>query len=318
MRVIQDIADQLKRSKNILLTCHTDPDGDAICSLLALGIAMEEIGKEITLYTESPIPAIYRFLPEVNRITHTLTDVEKFDTAIVLDCGELERIGKQASKVSSIRTVINLDHHITNGGFGDLQLIDTSCCATAELVYKLIKEIDHPISPPVALCIYTGILTDTGSFRFSNTNRAAFKICEEMMAMGVEPHRVAQNVYGTYSLNRLKLLNHVLDSLEVSEDGKLAIVTVTREMIKKTGTGPEDIDGFINYPRSIEGVSVAVLIQELSPNKYHVSLRSKEMIDVAAIAKQFGGGGHFNASGFSIEGGLAEVKQRLIQAVSGI
>jgi len=318
MRTIQQIANQLKRSKNILLTSHTDPDGDAIGSLLALGIVIEEIGKEVTFYTESPIPAIYRFLPEVDRITHTLTDVEKFDTAIVLDCGELERIGTQAEKVSSIKMVINLDHHITNGGFGNLQLIDTSCCATAELVYKLIKEINHPISKPVALCIYTGILTDTGSFRFSNTNRAAFKICEEMMAIGVEPHRVAQNVYGTYSLNRLKLLNYVLDSLEVSKDGKLAIITVTRDMLKKTGTGSEDIDGFINYPRSIEGVSVAALIQEVSPNTYHISLRSKEMIDVAAIARQFGGGGHFNASGFSIEGELPEVKQKLIQAISAI
>ncbi len=179
--------------------------------------------------------------------------------------------------------------------------------------------MEAAINLATATSIYTGILTDTGSFRFSNTNKAAFDICAEMVALGVEPYSIAQLVYGTYSLGRIKLLNLALDSIEISKNRKLSMMVVTQEMLNETGTKPEDIDGFINYAKGIEDVQVAVLIQEFFNDKkevqshehFHVSLRSNGTVNVAEIASTFGGGGHSNAAGFSIESTLAHLKSRV-------
>ncbi|MBN1930349.1 MAG: bifunctional oligoribonuclease/PAP phosphatase NrnA [Desulfobacterales bacterium] len=310
----------LKNSDHILITTHTNPDGDAIGSLIAMGLSLDKLNKKTTLYNESSIPAVYRFLPSVDRIVKNINPINTYDTAIILDCGDLQRIGTLSSIVQQIPVIINIDHHITNTRFGDLHLIDTSSCAATEIVYRLIKKMAIPINKAIATSIYTGILTDTGSFRFSNTNKAAFKICDEMVAIGVDPYKVAQHVYGTYSLSRIKLLNLALDSLEISYNGKLSMMTLTQKMLDETGTHPEDIDGLINYAR-IEDVKVAVLIQENSNGKvapedrklFHVSLRSDGTVDVAAIAYFFGGGGHFSAAGFSIESTLSDLKHRIIQ-----
>jgi bifunctional oligoribonuclease and PAP phosphatase NrnA len=309
---------QLKKSKHILLTSHANPDGDAIGSLIAMGRALAALDKKTVLYNESPIPAVYRFLPAVNHVVSKIPTDDIFDTAVILDCGDLQRIGKASSAVDSIPVTINIDHHITNTGFGNLQLIDTAACATAEIVYHIIKKLAVPLTREIATSIYTGILTDTGSFRFSNTNRTAFAICEEMIASGVNPYHIAQYVYGTYSLGRIKLLNLALDSIEISKNGKLSLMTLTREMLKETKTQPEDADGLINYARRIEAVKVAVLIQELQndtnlsgENMFHVSLRSDGKMDVAAIASSFGGGGHASAAGFSIQSPLPELKSQI-------
>jgi phosphoesterase RecJ-like protein len=178
-----------------------------------------------------------------------------------------------------------------------------------------------PINKAAATATYTGILTDTGSFRFSNTNRSAFAICEEMVALGVDPYEVAQHVYGTYSLGRIKLLNLALDSIEISQNGKLSMMTVTQNMLHETGTHPEDADGLINYARRIKAVQVAALIHEQAngnktndaPHRYHVSLRSDGRVDVAAIASVFGGGGHPSAAGFSAQVPLGKLKAQLIE-----
>ena len=314
------IIHQVKRSNRILIASHSDPDGDALGSLLALGLALSKFGKETTLYNESAIPAVYRFLPAIDRIVHRLEKPERYDTAVVLDCGDISRLGSARGTIEQIRPLINLDHHISNTGFGDIQWVDTEACATSEIVYRLISEFDVRIDRQMAICIYTGILTDTGSFRFSNTNQAAFEISREMAAIGVEPYEVAQRVYGTYSLGRIKLLNLALDSIEISGNGKLSIMTVTKNMLDETGTHPEDVDGLINYARRIQDVKVAALIQEpqnghgqdRDRRKYHVSLRSDGSVDVAAIASSFGGGGHYSAAGFQIETTLPDLKSDII------
>jgi len=194
---MDQIINQIKKAQHILLTSHSDPDGDAVSSLLALGLALNHLDKKVTLYNASPIPAVYRFLPAVERIVRRIRKAETYDVALVLDCGDLSRVGQASATISRIPVVINIDHHISNTGFGDLQLIDANACSTAELVYRLIKTLKVPLDREIAISIYTGILTDTGSFRFSNTNQAAFAICHEMTELGVEPHRVAQHVIGT-------------------------------------------------------------------------------------------------------------------------
>lgn len=171
--------------------------------------------------------------------------------------------GETGPEIKKIETLINIDHHVTNTRFGNLEIVDTAACATAEIIYGLIKEMGVDISPGMAAAIYTGIFTDTGSFRFSNTNRTAFAICEEMVAIGMDPYKVAQNVYGTYSLGRIKLLNLALDSIELVGGGKISIMTLTRDMLAETQTQPEDADGLINYARRIEDVKLAALLQEL-------------------------------------------------------
>jgi len=312
---MNQIIHHLKNSNNLFLATHTNPDGDAIGSLIAMGLSLEALNKRTTLYNESPIPAVYRFLPFSDRIVQYVDKANIYDTAIILDCSDLERIGKAVSMVNKIPIIINIDHHITNTCYGDFQLIKTSACATTEIVYNLMKDMVVPINKAIAASIYTGILTDTGSFRFSNTNRAAFEICEEMVELGVDPYSIAQHVYGTYSLGRIKLLNMALDSIEISYNGRLSMMTLTRDMFYETDTRTEDADGLINYAKSIENVKVAVLIQELqNKNKqFHVSLRSTGTVNVAEIASSFGGGGHFNAAGFSIESTISDLKSQIFK-----
>ncbi len=318
---MQTIINQLKRHQTFMLASHIHPDGDAIGSVLALGLALKAMGKKVQLFNPSPIPMVYRFLPSVQEIKQTLDPDARFDVALVLDCGDIDRIGAEAVAICKKCLVINIDHHITNTRFGDLQFIDVNACATAEILYHLIQKLPVPIDCAMATAIYTGILTDTGSFRFSNTNRSAFAICEKMIGLGADPYQVAQHVYGTYSLGRIKLLNLALDSLEISPNGKLSVMTLSQRMLRETGTQAEDIDGIINYARRIEDVKVAALIHELCDNgaatrgkaRYHVSLRSDSGVDVAKIAAQFGGGGHAEAAGFSIDSTLTDLKKQLMQ-----
>lgn len=305
----------LRDSNHALVVTHNNPDGDAVGSLIALGLSLDTLNIKTTLYNESPIPAVYRFLPLVDRVVRHINSAN-YDIAVILDCGDLLRIGKAVSTISRIPVIINIDHHATNTHFGHYQLIDPSACATAEIIYRLIKMMAVPIDKAIATSIYTGILTDTGSFRFSNTNKAAFEICQEMVEVGVDPYNIAKHVYGTYSLGRIKLLNLALDSIEITTNGKLSIMTLTQEMFDETTTRSEDVDGFINYARNIKDVQVTALIQEKrnntgkpgNPSEFHVSLRSDGTVDVSAIAHAFGGGGHSNAAGFSVESTLPDIK----------
>lgn len=318
---MQAIINQINRNRCFFLASHIHPDGDAIGSLLSLGLALKAMGKEVQLFNPNPIPAVYRFLPSVNLIDQKLDPDARFDVAMILDCGDIDRIGSDAAAVCRNALVINIDHHITNTRFGDLQIIDMNACATAEIIYHLLQHLPVSIDYAIATAIYTGILTDTGSFRFSNTNRAAFAICEKMISLGADPYQVAQHVYGTYSLGRIKLLNLALDSLEISPNGKLSVMTLSQRMLRETGTQAEDIDGIINYARRIEDVKVAALIHELGDNgdrhakeltQFHVSLRSDGGVDVAHIASQYGGGGHAGAAGFTTDARLADLKKELM------
>jgi phosphoesterase RecJ-like protein len=323
---MDQIIQHIKDGQDILIASHAEPDGDSVGSLVALGLALTKLDKKITMHTPSPIPAVYRFLPGAGRIVQQIKSADIYDLALVLDCGDLTRIGETSAEIGRIPIVINIDHHVSNTGFGHIQFIDTTACATAEIVYRLINALEIPFDRAIATSIYTGILTDTGSFRFSNTNQAAFAISQAMTDAGVEPHNVAQRVFGTYSLGRIKLLNMALNSIEISDNGKLSMMTVTRSMLNTTGTNTEDLDGMINYARRIEDVKVAALIHEIkngagkfaNMNRYHVSLRSDSSVDVAEIAGKFGGGGHASAAGFQIESTLVALKSKIIELAENL
>lgn len=294
-RIIQ----QLKKSEQILVASHANPDGDALGSAIAMGLLLDCLQKQVTIFNASPIPAVYRFLPAVKRVEHDLDDAARFDTAVILDCANFKRIGEASTRIRRIPVIINIDHHVTNTRFGDYQCIDTRACATAEIVYRFIQQMGIAINLEIAMSLYTGILTDTGSFRFSNTNKAAFSICMQMVEIGVDPFNIAQRVYGTYSLGRIKLLNLALDTIEISENGKLSLMAVTQDMLHESGTKSEDLDGLINYARGIKDIQMAALIEEIGKDdgkknpktRFHVSLRSVGDVDVSRIAASFGGGG---------------------------
>lgn len=309
------VIDRMINSRSLFLATHVHPDGDAIGSLIALGKGLRQYGKCVYMYNESPIPAVYRFLPGVEQIRQSLPAASEWDTAVILDCGDLERIGTAAGFVDGLPQVINIDHHVTNTQFGHHRIVDPAACASTEIVYRLLKRLNVNFEAAIATSIYTGILTDTGSFRFANTNSAAYAICAEMVRCGVDPYTVAQHVYGTYSLGRIKLLNMALDSIEISANGKLSLMTVTRDMFAETDTNPEDVDGMINYAKRIEDVRVAALIMEnangAAKKRFHVSLRSDGTVDVAEIAASFGGGGHFSAAGFGVESSLEGLKEAI-------
>lgn len=316
---IQQIINHLRTSKRILLASHIHPDGDAIGSLISLGLALQELKKKVRVYDESPIPAVYQFLPSLHLINRSPGDISEFDTAIILDCSDLHRIGGAATDVSKIPVIINIDHHSTNTRFGDLQYIDPAASSTCEIVYRMIESMgDVTIDRGMAYSIYTGIMADTGSFRFANTTPEAFDISHKMVLLGANPHKVAHHVYETISLNRVKLLNMLFDSIELSHNGKLSIMTLTQNMLQTTGTILEDVNGLINYAKQIENVKLAALLFERkrSPGKkggshFHVSLRSEGAVNVAAIATSFGGGGHPNAAGFDIQATLLDLKRTI-------
>lgn len=309
------IIDRLNRSEALFLATHINPDGDAIGSMLALGLGLQQRGKRVFMYNASSIPAVYRFLPGVKQVRQTLPSFSDYDTAVILDCGDLERIGDAAANENALPHIVNIDHHVTNTVFGQNQFVDATACSSAEIVYRLLKRMKVKIDKAIATSIYTGIFTDTGSFRFANTNSAAYAICSEMVQCGVDPYTVAQHVYGTYSLGRILLLNMALDSIEISANGKLSIMTVTKDMFTETDTNPEDVDGMINYAKRIEDVKVAALIMEntngTAHKRFHVSLRSDGSVDVAEIAASFGGGGHFNAAGFGVETSIEDLKKSI-------
>jgi phosphoesterase RecJ-like protein len=318
------ILDEIRKSEKILVASHTQPDGDAIGSMLSFGLALKSLGKKVTLYNESPIPAIFRFLPSVHLITDRTGDLSEYDHAVVLDCGDLQRIGKLSEDIDRIPVLINIDHHLTNTNFGTLSHVDDKVCATAEIVYNIISALGVRFDKTMATAIYTAILTDTGSFLFQNTNSQAFSISSEMVKYGADPYTVAQFVYATYSLGRLKLLNMVLDTIDISENGKLSTMYLSQRMLEETGTQLEDIYGLVNYAKHIEAVQVAALIRETHMGKngkgtFHVSLRSSGTVDVSKIAARLGGGGHHNASGFKMEGvSLSELKHSIFSLAEAL
>ena len=316
---MKEIIETLNASRRIFVATHVKPDGDAIGSLVAMGLALEAIGKKVVMYNESPIPTPYRFLSGIHRVVHDSAAVGKCDSAVIIDCGDLLRIGRMAPEMADFPVLLNIDHHATNSGFGHYRLIDHKACASAEIVFRIITALGVSITPPIAMAIYTGILTDTGSFRFANTNRETFSLCETLVAAGANPSDVARHLYGQYSIGRLKLLNKALDSIEISRNGKLSLMALTQRMLTETGTVPEDVDGMINYARRIEEIDVAVLIREKrngsSPAEHNrpfqVSLRSNGSVDVGAIATTFGGGGHPTAAGFQVKATLDDIKTKM-------
>jgi phosphoesterase RecJ-like protein len=312
--MIQAIADEIRRSSSFLVTSHEGPDGDAVGASLALASFLRGIGKEVCVHLQDPVPELYAFLPGSADVCPHIPD-RAFDMAFVLDIGELRRAGEEFCAFRRIGTIVNLDHHLGCEPFGRINLIDSAASATGVLVYRIARAFGCAFDYDTALCLYVAIMTDTGSFRYSNANREAFCIAGEMVEAGVNAWDVAERLYENQPRKRLELLACCLPTLEVIRGGEAASVTVTLEMYEKTGADAELTDGFVNYPRSIRGVEVAILFRQTDERRYKVGFRSKGKVNVAVFAAGLGGGGHHNAAGCMLEGTLEEVKARVYAIV---
>jgi len=305
--IIAEILAEIANNSTFLITSHEGPDADAIGSTLALANYLSARGKDVTIYLCDPVPENCSFLPMADQVQHELPERE-FDVCFVLDIGEFRRAGKAITTSTRIRRFVNIDHHLGCENFGVQNLIDPTASATAALIYRIIKQNGDEVNYPTALCIYTAVLSDTGSFHYSNANPEAFAIAGEMIACGVKPWDVSEALYESEPREKVTLLALALSDLTISPSGEYASLTVTQEMYRQTGGNAELTDGFINFARKIRGVQVALFFRELKEGEFKVGFRSKGKVDVSAISANFGGGGHRNAAGCVIKGSLAEVK----------
>jgi phosphoesterase RecJ-like protein len=307
------VADLIKRSTSFLITSHIDPDGDSVGCQLAISSFISRLSKFIKVVSEDSIPAAYSFLEGSDRVlTHP---TEPCEVAIVVDCSSLDRVGWVEDIVKQCPVVVNIDHHKSNQSFGHHNLVDTKAGACGEIVYSLLQLFDQELERAEAEALYTAILSDTGCFRFPTTTSDTLMIAAGLLRLGVRPSDVASEIFWNRSSEGLRMLGNALSTIEVTNGGKVATMEVTQGMYLETGAASRDTEGFANYPRSISGVEVGILLREVSDQAFRVSLRSNEGFDVDGIAKSFGGGGHATAAGFRIEGSLESIKARVREEI---
>jgi bifunctional oligoribonuclease and PAP phosphatase NrnA len=306
--MLQEILRQIEQRQRFLLTSHARPDGDAVGSALACSQILRSMGKEAEVVLRDGVPRIYQPLPFADTVVAAERVNGRYGAAIILECDSIERTRLQGLED---RFLINIDHHVSGRPFAHLNWIDPKAVATAELVYKLGREAGVKISADIATCLYTAVLTDTGSFMFEGTNEHTFALARELVLAGADPARCARNVYFGHSTAKLRLLGAALSNLH--RDGSLAWIWVTRAQMEQVGAKDEDCEGLANYALSIHDVEVAVFFRELPDARFRVSLRSKGQLNVSTVAQHFGGGGHECASGCALDGPLSIAVSRVVE-----
>lgn len=311
---IDEVVESIERGRKFLVMSHPNPDGDAVGSMVAMLLMLESMGREVVAYSPDPIPHRFRFLKGAERITHTYPE-GPFDTSIVLDCSDSGLMEQGGVDPSTLTNVVVIDHHKTPGDFGDIVLVDPSAASVGVLLVSVFEQMELTLSLDVAEALYCSVMSDTGSFRYQNTNAEAMRVVASLLELGVDPWYISSNVYEERPRCELELLSLVLQTLVVSDDGRAASLTVTEQMLQQTGSSPDMIDGFINYARGIKGVEVAVLLRP-GRSGVRVSLRSRGEIDVSRLAEQFGGGGHHNAAGFTVGQDPEQLREEIFVEVA--
>jgi phosphoesterase RecJ-like protein len=305
-RVLECIAAR----KRFLLTSHARPDGDAVGSALACAQILRSLGKDADVVLSDGVPYIYRPLPYADQVVQGNLVNGHYEAAIILECDSLARTRLEGLES---KFVINIDHHYSGKPFGHINWIDPEACATAEMIYRLGRAAGVQITKEIATCLYTAVMTDTGSFRFAGTTARTFALAGELVRCGADPVQCAQNVYFANPTSKMRLLGAALSTLH--REGSLVWMHITRAQIDYCGAFDEDAEGLVNYAISIAGVQVAAFFRELPDKRYRVSLRSKGEVNVAEVAENFGGGGHHNASGCSLDGPLSVATERVLAQV---
>ncbi|MEA2039306.1 MAG: bifunctional oligoribonuclease/PAP phosphatase NrnA [Thermodesulfobacteriota bacterium] len=312
-RLLNKIASVLREGRYFLLITHEDPDADGIGSMLALGRALINSGKDVILLSEEPVPAPLNLLKGSDIICQRCNLRKDFDALIVLDCGKMKRMGRFHKRIKGHGILINIDHHASNDFFGDLDLVDANSSSTAELVFRVIEAAGLSVDRDIAENIFAAIQADTGCFTYDNTTPDSLRIAAEMMSYGVRPWELSRKIMYTCSVSRLKLLEMALRDIEFYNEGKIGVMTLSKEMFEKAGAYRMDSEGFVDYPRFVSGVEIGVLIRQTGKDTYKFSLRSNNTVDVGRLASRFGGGGHMSAAGFERQGPIGVLKRDLLE-----
>lgn len=301
---IEDLVVRFRQAEHFVLTTHIKPDGDALGSLFGLADILRDMGKKVLCYLEEPVPHLYRFLPGWRQVETSFECVAPFigsggdgSMTVVLDCGDIQRLGKIGPKLRGVHPFVVIDHHKGNNGFGDLSWVEPHRSSTGEMICDLAEAMGGDISPAAATSLYTAIVTDTGSFRYDSTSSHTYRLAARLVECGAEPGVINEQLYDSYPLGRLQLMQQVLKTLELFADNRIAVISVSETMLERTGTTLEDTENFINLPRAVKTVQVAVFLKE-GKGMVSVSLRSRGSCDVSKVAGRFNGGGHARASGF--------------------
>jgi phosphoesterase RecJ-like protein len=313
--MLNRISELIGRGRDFLITSHERLDGDALGSELALYHLLKAMGKQATVYNQDATPENYRFLPGSDTIVHVLPPLETFDAAFVLDCSDLPRVGRDAGRIATVRQLINIDHHVSNGGFCDATLIDPQASSTGELLFRLLLHMGLALTPEVATALYTAILTDTGGFRYENTGRASLLAAAELVGGGADPQWISEHVYEANPPAKIRLMTAVLPTLTFDRDGSVGSLVVTQRMLAAAGALSEHTEGFVDIPRTIQGVDISILYLELPGGIFKLSFRSKGHVNVESVARALGGGGHTNAAACRLQGELPEIRRRVLETI---
>ncbi|MGB7207366.1 MAG: bifunctional oligoribonuclease/PAP phosphatase NrnA [Pyrinomonadaceae bacterium] len=310
--MLSQVVELIENKQKFGITTHIKPDGDGVGSSLGLCWLLQSLGKSAEVIVCGEVPVAYRTLPGADDIR----DIEKvdreYDAIFVIECSDLGRPG-----IAGLENefTVNIDHHATSEHFGTINWIDSTASAVGEMIYNLCKAIGGRITREIAECVYMALVTDTGSFHFSNTTDRTLKVASELIKAGVKPADISEAVYNNYPWSRIELMRQVLDTVKRDESGKIASLRQTIQMRADAEAVDGDNNGFVNIPLAAREIVAAVYMREVGPNEFRVSLRSKGDVNVAKVAEKFGGGGHRNAAGLCIEGDWDEKERELVEAV---
>ncbi|HVF50468.1 MAG TPA: bifunctional oligoribonuclease/PAP phosphatase NrnA [Pyrinomonadaceae bacterium] len=307
--MLSQVVELIESKRRFGITSHIRPDGDALGSSLGLYWLLRALDKEAEVIMRDPVPNAYQKLPGSNEVRVTPAIDRPYDAVFVIECSDITRPGLVDLEQ---QLVVNIDHHSTTSLFGTINWIDSTASAVGEMIYNLCKAIGVRPTREIAECVYTALVTDTGSFHYSNTTERTFKVASELVRAGVKPAKISQAVFSNYPWSKIELLSRVLGTARRDETGRVACLRQTLEMQEQSGASDEDGDGFVNYPLSCGQVEAVAFLKESAPGVYRTSLRSKGDVNVARIAERFGGGGHRNAAGCTLRGDWDEAERLII------
>ena len=316
-QALQQGKEFLLEHDDFLIVSHVQPDGDAVSSTVMVGWLLSCLGKKFTMINEGPIPPRMHYMWGASEILNgTVSEPSKpYPYVICVDCADYDRVGRVKHWFAEDKQILNIDHHPTNNGYGRVNIIKDDAAATAEILYDLIEVMGLTWDKDVATAAYTGILTDTGGFRYSNTSPKIMEMASALLTYGVNGPELAELLLEQMTFPQLQVLTRALSTLQISEDGKIAWVFVTPQDMEECGAANDDLEGIVNYPRNIQGVEVGIFFKIIADDVVKASFRSNGKVDVAALAKDFGGGGHVRAAGARVEGPWMETVKQVVERV---
>ena len=307
--MLSQVVELIESKRRFAITSHVRPDGDSLGSSLGLYWLLQALEKDAEVIMRDPVPHSYQQLPGANEVRVTPSVDHPYDAVFVIECSDITRPGLIDLEK---QFVVNIDHHSTTALFGAINWIDSTASAVGEMIYNLCKATGVRVTKEMAECVYTALITDTGSFHYSNTTERTFKVASELVRTGVKPAKTAERVFASYPWSRIQLMGAVLSTAKRDASGRVACMRQTLEMQKSAAASDEDADGFVNYPLTVGEVEAVALLKECTPGVYRTSLRSKGDVNVARVAEMFGGGGHRNAAGCTLKGTWEETEQRIV------